>query len=265
MNIQYWHTYFDTDYDPMYLPAWHCPVCLKGILHRSENSVKIFVNEAFKRKWKNESIDDGEGHGNFVGVLTCNNKNCKENIMFSGLMFGVPEVNQAEDDVDVVEHISPRYFNPALRILPYQSYYPKEVEDALLKSYEVFWIENAACAGAIRKVVEVIMTDRGIPKTTINKNHKRVILPLNQRIDKFRVKNPEVSEMLEAIKWIGNDGSHAQDELKRDDIWKAYDILEHGLEKLYNQEHKIILKAAKAINKSKGIKRPKEKFKFGIR
>lgn len=76
---------------------------------------------------------------------------------------------------------------------------------------------------------------------------------LNKRIDKeFRKKESELADLILAVKWIGNEGSHLGS-LKRQDIIDAYSILEHALNKLYDDREKMIKNKATKINKHKGV------------
>ena len=57
-----------------------------------------------------------------------------------------------------------------------------------------------------------------------------------------------------AIKWIGNEGSHPEKSLTKNDVIDLYEILEHVLSELFENKSKTILAKAKKINKAKGIK-----------
>lgn len=155
--------------------------------------------------------------------------------------------------MEAVEHIVPKYFNPALEIIPVPNYLNKSIAFCLVESFKLFWIDNSACANKIRIMVEAIMNERKIPKTVL-KSGKRSRINLHKRIEKFQIKNQEVGERLIAIKWIGNDGSHEMDVLKREDILNAYEILLECFEKLYNPRPAALLKIVKKINKNKGVK-----------
>ena len=91
-----------------------------------------------------------------------------------------------------------------------------------------------------------------VKKTTIDKKGKRRGLSLHARIEEFRRKFPNEADMLMAIKWIGNSGSHASEKLTKDDTLDGFEILEHVIHKLFETETKRIKKLTKIINKKKG-------------
>ena len=62
--------------------------------------------------------------------------------------------------------------------------------------------------------------------------------------------SPGNAEMLLAVKWIGNDGSHDAD-LTVDDVVEAAEMVEHVLKQIFD-ESKPLKTRAQAINRSKG-------------
>ena len=59
-----------------------------------------------------------------------------------------------------------------------------------------------------------------------------------------------------ALKWLGNEGSHSSKKSKvieRSQLLEALDILEYVLEAIFDSRSKKIAKAARTINKKKGL------------
>ncbi|AVR45432.1 hypothetical protein C7S20_09200 [Christiangramia fulva] len=83
-------------------------------------------------------------------------------------------------------------------------------------------------------------------------NGKRKPISLHKRILIFD--NKELTDLLIAIKWIGNTGSHLGD-LETIDILEAYKLLEFALNRLYANPEKEIKKITKDINKRKGTRK----------
>ena len=67
----------------------------------------------------------------------------------------------------------------------------------------------------------------------------------------------KVKDLLEAIKWIGNDGSHSLEVIKKDDLDLTYKFVKKVLDEIYplqtDDEELNIL--AKEINDNKGLKK----------
>ncbi len=81
--------------------------------------------------------------------------------------------------------------------------------------------------------------------------NKEIKLSLHRRIAEFKIKQPEIGEHIEAIKWIGNAGTHTSP-LKLKDIILGFELLEYCLNSLYNNRSKEFLSISKKINKKRG-------------
>jgi hypothetical protein len=99
----------------------------------------------------------------------------------------------------------------------------------------------------IRTIVEQVLDDLKIAKYNIIKG-KRNIYKLHKRIELLKDANPEISDSLMAVKWIGNSGSHANSKVTKDDAIDGFKILEFTLNRIYDKSHKQILKLARSIN-----------------
>lgn len=97
------------------------------------------------------------------------------------------------------------------------------------------------------------MNEQGVKKFEI-KGGKRVPISLHKRIENCN--HSEIKDLLLAIKWIGNTGSHIG-KIETIDILEAYRLLEFSLNKIYNDEMKEIKKITKEINNRKGTRRRK--------
>jgi len=71
------------------------------------------------------------------------------------------------------------------------------------------------------------------------------------RIVNLAERDKELSESLLAVKWLGNVGSHS-DELSREDIFDAFDILDVILDDLFVRNRARVKNLVTAINKNKG-------------
>lgn len=257
--------FFKEHHNAESLPAWICPSCNYGILTASKDSIQI--NESIESK--NEHNDDDHEpfwiRGYFTGKLTCSNTKCKEIHFFSGsasVDFTDYEIDKYGDPNETYGwFINPKYFSQPLKLFPIQEYYPKEISDLLKESFGLIWTDPAACANKVRSLVEKILDNRKIKKYNLSTKKKRIPIYLHNRINDFRKKNSEAGDLFEAIKWLGNKGSHADDEkLKREDLLTAFEMLERALDIIYNSHPKDLRKLAGKIIKRKGpVKLPKKR------
>lgn len=192
----------------------------------------------------------------FSGHLKCNSKGCGEICSISGLS-GI-DYDQEYDEEEggwtqvYVDYYQPRSISPAPHIFPISKSWPPAVKTELESAFALFWADLDSCANKLRSAVEALLTERGVPKYTQPvKGKRRAQLNLHTRIERFKATESETSELLMAIKWIGNHGSHDGEGLKREDILTAAELMEDALVRLYTP-HTDTVKRAKAINKRRG-------------
>ncbi len=81
---------------------------------------------------------------------------------------------------------------------------------------------------------------------------------LTKVADKYK----NLAEELEAIKWLGNAGSHSHKTISHDDVLDAYDLMEISLEEIFDNKKLKAKRIAKKINKHKGPKKGKSQWPF---
>ncbi|RYG19797.1 MAG: DUF4145 domain-containing protein [Caulobacteraceae bacterium] len=244
------------------LPAWPCPTCATGRLTAPEKLTSIESGPSKKAHehdaWEPEWIES-----RFIGMLKCNNSACEEICAISG--YGGIDFDHEYDEefgwTQVwVDYYHPIAISPSPPIFPVVPDWPEPVKKALQEAFGLFWSDLDSCANKLRAAVEALLNDRGVPNFTQPiKGKKRAQLNLHTRIERFKSTEPIVAELLMAIKWIGNHGSHAGEGLRREDILTSAELMEHALTELYKPANNAIKKAL-AINKKKGpVPPPKRK------
>lgn len=236
---------------------WHCPTCSSGYLVISENTLHSKETSASKKArpdglWEPEYI-----RMVYSCIFECSNKNCGEKVASSGSAF--LDWDMELDDEGYPQQVwvncfEPSYFYPPLKLIETPKNLPEDIAEHINKSFELFFSSPSAAVNHVRCALELILNTLKVQKVTINKRKKRVRLSLHDRIVKLSNKQPEIKEYLLAIKWVGNDGSHPEKILAKNDLTDLYEILEHVLSELFDNKSKTILAKAKKINKAKGIK-----------
>jgi Domain of unknown function (DUF4145) len=224
---------FFTDKHPM---EWKCGVCGAGQL------ITSISNEKPARSQKTRS---------FSCKMRCTNKQCQAEYALAGRWgkfndYG-GEISMEYIGRDCERRFLPLFFHPALFLFQVPELLLKVVYAALEDAFRLFWAIPAACAGAIRKLVEVIMAEKGFTKGT-----------LHQRIEAFGKSDPQTGKYLEAVKWIGNAGSH-ETELQKTDVLDAFEMLAEVLSALYPDVTgaAAVEKMADEINAKKNVRSKK--------
>jgi hypothetical protein len=234
-----------------YVPNWHCPVCDGGYLKHKPDSLRFSETSESKKAHDHEAWDPDWIEYRFSALLVCNNERCQEPASVVG--HGRVEMVQTSynGDVDYVEFFYPQYIAPSPPLIAVSKEYPEPVVSELQKAFIASWNDFPSAGNHIRSAVERLLDFLKEPKTKLGKLGKRERLTLHARIVSVAIRDKELSESLLAVKWLGNVGSHS-DELSRDDIFDALDIIDLILDDLFVRHRARVKKLITAINKNKG-------------
>lgn len=235
-------------------PDWICPTCEKGILRIKKNT---FHDEELRHSREAHSHEDWEPEWIryvFTCILVCTNEKCKEAVVCTGTGSVdwdiIEDIDGAPDQV-YSDFFIPRHFEPHLRLFSIPDNCPKSVSDLLNESFKLFFSSPNAAANNVRAAIEELLTELKIKRFS-TANGKRRFISLHQRISLLPAKYAQFKDMILAIKWLGNAGSHGHAEVTMDDVMDAYELTEHILEEIYETKSKKLKAIAKKVNKKKG-------------
>jgi hypothetical protein len=244
---------YETAYET--LLDWPCPTCGKGHLKSAEDALLDRESGPSKAAQDDPGWDPEWISKRFVGLLTCNFGNCGEVVAILGDMHVTEEHDYDEDgqpQQEYIEWFEPRSLSPAP--LPFRppADTPKLVQAALQEAAGLLWQSAEGAANQVRQAVEYLMDEQGVTKSLPG-----AYIPLHNRIKEFEVQDAKNAELLFAVKWLGNSGSHAGG-LAREDVLDAFDFVEIVLDNLYDTTTAELIAKAKAINLNKGPVKPPE-------
>lgn len=130
---------------------------------------------------------------------------------------------------------------------------PDLVHERINEAAAIIWRDPNAAGNRLRLAVEELLTYLGIPESQIV-NGKEKYLTTHGRIELFKSVDAEAAELLRAVKWVGNDGSHGV-VLKPEDVVVQVQILHEALKLIFNQTRQNILNKATLINSNKGTQK----------
>ena len=231
-------------------PNWTCPKCGTGILRPIQN--QFIANEdsfTILESAKHPDFPDDYRKFKFTLALRCNNVDCQELVVSCGSGFGVIDYDEELKEQFYYEKFVPEYFSPALELFTISKKCPEIVASQIRQSFKLFFADQSASATYVRKAVEEILTNKGIPRFAVSRKGYKTKILLHDRIVVFEVKKPDIAKRLFALKWLGNEGSHANT-ITKNDLLDAYEILEWAIDDLYVGYKKLIEKKVLKINKS---------------
>ncbi len=151
------------------------------------------------------------------------------------------------------EYFYPQFILPAPQLFAVPGNCPKEVKKELNRVFSLFWCDIHAAANAIRSTLEILLDSLKVPRKGKTKKNELRPLKLHGRIERFSAKHPVLGKQLLAVKWLGNPGSHGgKEQLTKDDLFDAFEILSHTLDEIYTAKQKKIETITKEIIRRKG-------------
>lgn len=237
------------------LPPLLCGYCSDGDLVYDADKKLSQMSPAAEENYKSDHGDVMELWGSFTTLAQCSR--CSEYTTVCAEYY-FDEIYLHNDYEDMpertyetayyIDYVSPA---PALVTIPTQL--SPQIINTLKKSFILFWVDTDSCANKIRQGLELFFNIHKIPRTTVNNKGKRVDLTLHSRIDKFGKKHPDLKDYLIALKHICNQGSHSKDEITREHILVAYEMLGLVFKHLYDDTAKRLRRKALEINRKRKI------------
>jgi hypothetical protein len=227
-------------------PAWPCPTCNAGHLRLDKESVSAKATADSVAAQDHPAWDPDWTALRFVALAVCDNTDCLEVATIKG-KGGLQPIGQS---YDYQEFYAPEHFDPSPLLIRIPEQCNSDVKSELKMAFAHAWGDPTSSSAHIRTAVERLLDQLRIQKSVAAKG-KRQRLTLHKRIDLLSARNPDASELLLAVKWIGNAGVHSA-ALTQQEVIDALDILESALDSLFNPHSNRVKVLAKRINKRKG-------------
>lgn len=241
------------------LPYIVCPSCSRGHLEKTAE----FVTQRSGVSRQSEA-DCPEGFepdwiaGVFAGVLACSLSGCLEGVAVAGdfeVVDNPAAFNEWKYQEQYAERYRLRFAHPAPLIVDCPPRTPKTVQDPASAAAAVMWTDSAGAAGRLRVAVEELMTMQGIDKYRLvnmqGGGQQSKPRTAHERIMEFARTKPDAAEMLLAVKWIGNSGSH-ESELSPQDVLEGAQMFSHALRLLYDPSEADLKRRAALVIEHRG-------------
>jgi hypothetical protein len=218
---------------------------VKGSFHTARDATTI-------RNWDDPDFSFEFATGCFVCLLTCGKTGCGESCAVSGSY--VTTEGSDERGFGMYATGCPTSITPPPPMILIPRACPESVRSEIVAAFSLYWNDLAASLNRIRNALELVLSDLGVPGSTLSKN-KRVRLPLHQRIEGLAAKRPRLKDICErmmAVKHLGNAGSHPGIKVMADDVFDGFDILERVLQDMYSEHPRELTRTVRQINKRKG-------------
>jgi hypothetical protein len=234
------------------VPDWSCPTCRKSILRIKEGTFHTKETHASGEEHDNVAWSPEWIRYTYACLFECTNDSCKEVVASCG-NGNVGYDFSFDGDGEFVDFYQPQFFNPHLQIFDIPSNCPSAIKEELDRSFKQFFSSPDAALNSARAAIEQLVTELGV-KRYQTQNGKRRPVNLHARINMLGTQHSQIKDMLIAIKWLGNAGSHPGAEISVDDVLDSYELIEHVLHELFGGKAKAMKALARKVNKRKGPK-----------
>ncbi|WP_175526594.1 DUF4145 domain-containing protein [Geopseudomonas sagittaria] len=241
MNNQNFTTVFSTEN----LPEYTCPSCNKESLKKDDLLVKATADSERMRGqdwWEPE-------HEEYVFRLALICQNCNDLVFLHGDGFLEEEYEIDENDGwsrRWVTYLRPKNFFPGLKFIACPLATPKEVQAHLESASALYYAHPAACCNSLRMAAEEILTSLGVPEP-----QPGAFMSFGNRIKQLQETSNEYN-LLDALRWLGNEGSHSGSSITHKDAEHAFQVMCLLVEECYSDRKKKIHELAAAIRAHKG-------------
>ena len=220
------------------LPVWKCPYCKTGTLHLDDDDFRHEETDESKTDRDDPNWEPDWIKYTFTAFLQCTNCNDQTAVIGEGKSKSYTDQQTGEILVD--KEFMPKYFCPTLPLFELPPETPEKVRTHIHESFSLAWADFSAAGNKLRISIERLI-DEISPKSKGN---------LHQKIENLKEPWNEIKEQLEAIKWLGNNGSH-EAKLDEYDTAFAYKVLKIILEKIYDSNEDVE-KLVQRVNSAKG-------------
>jgi len=235
--------------DPRWWPCSKCReelVLVDGTLH--EDGAKAGYNLYYPAE---------DFQGRFACLLSC--KGCGLFVSVAGRSWRtVRETYDSQTGEDVFRddlELTPHHVDPPPAFFPIPFNCPTEVVREVGRAFALFWCDTQAAANALRTAVEFLLDDRDVPRERETAEGRTTYLRLAERLAQFKQAEPELGEILEALKWLGNYGSHGSKvPIQKRDLFDGFECTSTVIDELYTHRpaRGSVSKLAKKINDRRG-------------
>lgn len=224
---------------------YQCPQCGGGFLVPDQKTFKSIEPPHSRNSHSHEEWDPDWITYRFTVTCVCTNNNCGELAFVSGIG-SVSERYDHEGQPEYYDRFLIKSFFPAPRLCHIPDKTPAKVEEFLVNSFSLYWINTAAAANALRASLEALLDELKIPNHKKNTKGQTVHIALHNRLESWSASNKDYAELCLALKEVGNLGSHGNS-VKPSHYLGSLEIYSYVLKELFENDAKKMKELAQNI------------------
>lgn len=234
--------------------VYSCPSCGKISL---KADIEKFKSEqtADSLLCQEHSSDPEEFYyASFTAMLQCENPQCREIVSCIGdTHVSLDEYDYTLQEMNYTKYYKPKLFIPSLKFIDIPEKCPDKVTYSLQEAFALTFLSPSSAANKVRAAIENLLEEQfAILPSKSNGDFISLASRLKVFDTQYSQQHYKLHEILDAIRWIGNDGSHGLSNLTHNDIFDAYEFMEYVLNEIYQPDSQIHNKVESIIkNKRK--------------
>ena len=190
--------------------------------------------------------------GIFAVKMGCSNSKCSEKFLAAGFWRYVQADRNSSNGPDFDRLLKLDYALPSFPItdkLPVSA--PTRIVERIHEASAVMWHDPNSASNILRVLIEELLDDQTISRTSSRRNGRQGSLSLDKRIELFAHQHASSSNFLMAAKWTGNVGSHSR-QLEVKHALQQARMISEALWLIYDDQNVALLDEATAIINHRG-------------
>jgi len=227
-----------------------CPECQAGFIafalpenDENHDSASARDHPAFEPEWVS---------GTFVIRGVCENPGCQLAVHGIGdfhVEYSQKTIREDETGPSYSDYFTVRQIHPPMSMMSIPRSAPEQVRAGVSRASRVLFADPGLAATALRGAVELFLTSEGIAATRDDGKFRSA----HERIEEWRSANPDrppVADLLFAVKWLGNAGTHEDSDLTAIEVLDGARVLDEAFHRLFTGPD--IEARARSINSTRG-------------
>lgn len=220
------------------LPELPCPKCTRGNVILVAGSLRK-GEPTYSKRIDREDLHPLAETIRFSCMLVCDVEHCGEIVNVHGNIEQI-QVYDYRGIPDYCSALVPKSMYPAPPLAAIPDGMPVGLIKELRVAFQLFWVDLGSCANRLRIFVERLLDHYEVPAGR-----------LNNRIEDFKAIDPEHAETFEALRHVGNVGSH-EGEARHGAVLDAFEILQDALAELFGGRRRRIETLRRRLISKKG-------------
>lgn len=218
-------------------PRPKCPSCDTGHIHFAEPDE--LQSEKSKTRCQHPDSEPDWISGTFSVVGQCDNPACRQDVHGSGnyqiayTVSSYPPREYNYQGADYVAFYTLAHLHPPLRLMSIPEFAPDQVREGIMRAARCWFVDPGLAATALRATIELFMTTEGISAVNPDGNFASAHSRIKKWLAQDRAARDSIARLLLAVKWLGNDGTHEDAHLTRQEVYAGARMLDFAFDQLF--------------------------------